>query len=128
MPVEAILADNWQGDGTAPSSALERSAAGLEPYSPLSAREWEIACHVARGDRNREIARALVLTERTVGSHLERVFARLHIKNRAQLAAWVAQRTATAVPGDTAEAAALAEQSVSARSRQRSRQLRVLGQ
>jgi non-specific serine/threonine protein kinase len=126
ISAEAILADTWQNQGSAASSGIERSAPVLEPYAPLSAREWEIARHVARGSRNREIAKALVLTERTVGSHLERIYARLHIRNRAQLAAWVAERAATAVVREIAEGP-LAEQSVAAQSRQRSRQLRVLG-
>jgi non-specific serine/threonine protein kinase len=126
MPVEAVLADTRHDELRGASSSVERSALVREPHEPLSAREWEIARHVARGSRNREIARALVLTERTVGSHLERIYARLNIRNRAQLAAWVAERAATSMASQSAERP-LAEQSVSARSGRRSRQLRILG-
>ena len=47
---------------------------------------------VARGARNREIAEHLVLAQRTIESHLERIYERLEISNRAQLT-WVTQRS-----------------------------------
>jgi non-specific serine/threonine protein kinase len=125
MPVETILTD---ARSHAPNSlSLERSEAVQVPYSPLSAREWEIARYVARGARNREIADALVLTERTVGSHLERIFGRLGIRNRAQLAAWVAERTSAAGHDEIAEAALMVEPAPP-QSGQSSRQLRVIGE
>jgi DNA-binding CsgD family transcriptional regulator len=62
------------------------------PFAPLSPREWEIATLVAQGARNREIAERLVLAQRTIESHLERIYDRLEISNRAQLATWVTQR------------------------------------
>ncbi len=109
MPVEAILADARNHVASDISPKVDRSAAVQVPYAPLSAREWEIARHVARGARNREIADALVLTERTVGSHLERIFGRLDIRNRAQLAAWVAERISAAEPDEAAKAALIVE-------------------
>jgi non-specific serine/threonine protein kinase len=57
----------------------------------LSAREVEVARLVARGLTNREIAEALVLQPSTVGNHLQRIYARLGLAGRAQLAAWVAE-------------------------------------
>jgi DNA-binding CsgD family transcriptional regulator len=64
------------------------------PFAPLSAREWEVAKLVAHGAKNREIAERLVLAQRTINSHLERIYRRLEISNRAQLASWVTRRTA----------------------------------
>ncbi|HEY1297149.1 MAG TPA: LuxR C-terminal-related transcriptional regulator [Chloroflexota bacterium] len=121
-PVETILVDARSHGPSDESIRLGGSASVQVPYSPLSAREWEIARHVARGARNREIADALVLTERTVGSHLERIYGRLEIRNRAQLAAWVAERL-SAPTGN----APIVDPAPS-RSGQSSRQLRVIGE
>jgi ATP/maltotriose-dependent transcriptional regulator MalT len=66
---------------------LGRRAAGSET---LTARELEIAELAANGKTNRQIAEALVISERTVGTHLSRIYAKLGVSSRAALAA---QRT-----------------------------------
>jgi len=43
---------------------------------------------VAQGLSNRQIAEALVLSERTAESHVERIRDRLGFRSRAQVAAW----------------------------------------
>jgi DNA-binding CsgD family transcriptional regulator len=53
----------------------------------LSAREREIAELVAAGRRNAEIAEALFLSVRTVEGHLQRIYRKLGIRSRTQLAA-----------------------------------------
>jgi DNA-binding CsgD family transcriptional regulator len=63
---------------------LGRRAAGS---GTLTARELEIAGLVAGGATNRQIAEALVISERTVGTHLSRIYAKLGISSRAALAA-----------------------------------------
>lgn len=52
---------------------------------PLSAREREIAELAAHGVSNREIAERLVLSRRTVESHLYRIFAKLDVTDREAL-------------------------------------------
>jgi DNA-binding CsgD family transcriptional regulator len=70
--------------------ALARSAELLEKEpGGLSAREREVAQLVARGLSNRDIADTLVLTERTVESHLTHIFGKLELRSRSQLTAWV---------------------------------------
>ncbi len=54
----------------------------------LSPREREIAVHVASGQSNREIATALVLSERTVETHIQNILLKLEFHSRAQIAAW----------------------------------------
>ena len=54
---------------------------------PLSRREREIATLVARGLTSREVAQSLVIGVRTVESHLARIFDKLGIHSRAELAA-----------------------------------------
>jgi DNA-binding CsgD family transcriptional regulator len=58
------------------------------PPSGLTARERDVARLVAKGLTNREIAEALVLTERTTESHLTHIFGKLGLHSRTQLAAW----------------------------------------
>jgi DNA-binding NarL/FixJ family response regulator len=57
--------------------------------SPLTPRELEIARLVAGGLSNPEIADRLVLSVRTVTSHLEHVYGRLGIGTRTALARWI---------------------------------------
>jgi DNA-binding NarL/FixJ family response regulator len=48
-----------------------------------------VARLIAQGLTNKEIGRALVITEKTVGTHVEDIFNRLGFQSRAQVAAWV---------------------------------------
>ena len=54
----------------------------------LTARQTEVAALVAQGLSNRQIADALVISERTAESHVERIRDRLGFRSRAQVAAW----------------------------------------
>jgi len=54
----------------------------------LTPRESEVLSLVAAGATNREIAAALDVTENTVSFHVKNIFAKLHLKNRAQAAAY----------------------------------------
>ena len=62
---------------------------------PLTEREWEIADLVGAGLSNREVAGKLYLSVRTVDGHLYRIFAKLGIDDRDQLARLVRYRPAT---------------------------------
>jgi ATP/maltotriose-dependent transcriptional regulator MalT len=70
-----------------PRRARSSAPAGLEA---LSAREREVARLVADGKRNRDVAAALFLSEKTVESHLARIYDKLGVRSRAALAALVA--------------------------------------
>jgi DNA-binding CsgD family transcriptional regulator len=52
----------------------------------LTPAERRVAALVAEGRTNREVAAALFLTERTVASHLSRVYAKLGVRSRTELA------------------------------------------
>jgi DNA-binding CsgD family transcriptional regulator len=58
----------------------------------LSRRETEVARLAARGARNAEIAASLFLSPKTVEQHLSRVFAKLGVRNRAELGAKYAEQ------------------------------------
>lgn len=51
----------------------------------LSAREQDVAKAVAAGKSNKEVARELDITERTVKAHLSAVFEKLHVRDRLHL-------------------------------------------
>jgi DNA-binding NarL/FixJ family response regulator len=53
----------------------------------LTAREAEVLLWLGRGKSNRDIADILVLSPRTVNKHLEGIFAKLGVENRASAAA-----------------------------------------
>jgi DNA-binding NarL/FixJ family response regulator len=67
-----------------------RRARGEHGLDSLTSREREIANLVADGLTNREIADRLFLSEKTIETHLSRVFGKLGVRSRAEVAASVA--------------------------------------
>jgi len=62
-------------------------AAGDGPRAAaLTAREREVLIEIGRGRSNREIARALALSEKTVKAHVSAVLAKLGVPDRTQAA------------------------------------------
>ncbi|GCE29780.1 hypothetical protein KDA_52640 [Dictyobacter alpinus] len=63
---------------------------GTRPHLPagLSLREADVLRLVAHGKSNREIAEALVISERTVANHLANIFNKTGVENRAAAAAF----------------------------------------
>jgi predicted ATPase/DNA-binding CsgD family transcriptional regulator len=66
--------------------------------SPLSRREVDVAGLVARGMTDREIARELVISQRTAESHVQHILTKLGFRSRSQIAAWVAAGPGRAEP------------------------------
>ncbi len=56
---------------------------------PLTAREREVAGLVARSLSNREVAARLVLSERTVETHVRNVLSKLGLTRRTEIVRWV---------------------------------------
>jgi len=57
-----------------------------EVLEGLTKREREVALEAAKGNSNKEIARALSISERTVKAHLTSVFDTLKVRDRLHLA------------------------------------------
>jgi DNA-binding NarL/FixJ family response regulator len=57
----------------------------MEPlFAPLSAREIEILDYIARGNSNKEIARALKISDQTVKNHITSILRKLAVNDRTQ--------------------------------------------
>lgn len=57
-------------------------------FARLSSRECEVLQHVAAGDSNKMIARALDLSPHTVKRHVANILDKLDLRSRGQAAAW----------------------------------------
>ena len=62
------------------------AASSLGRLAELTLREREIAALIGNGDSNKQIARQLAITERTVKAHLTGIFRKLGIADRLGLA------------------------------------------
>jgi DNA-binding NarL/FixJ family response regulator len=107
--VRLLLATTYQalGDGDAAALELDEAEAVFDrlgatldrgrmpalrgrPVLPdgLTQREAEVLALVAAGRTNREIAAALVLSQKTVARHLSNIFAKIDVTSRTQAAAY----------------------------------------
>lgn len=68
------------------SLAAGRASPPGPTLDQLSQRERQVAEAAARGSTNKEIARAMGITERTVKAHLSASFEKLGVRDRVQLA------------------------------------------
>ena len=94
-PLRAAL-ETFEGAGAAPWAARARDELraagesaprrGRRPLDRLTPQELQVARLVARGDSNRDVAAALFLSPRTVEYHLHKVFRKLGVHARAELA------------------------------------------
>jgi len=75
----------------APLSRFAGEGALSSEAARLTAREREVAALVARGRTNRQIAEALVLSERTVHTHVHNILGKLELTSRAQIAVWAVE-------------------------------------
>ncbi len=63
----------------------------LNPFADLTDREMEVLRLIAGGKNNREIAEALVISEKTVKSHITNILTKLHLVDRTQAAVYAWQ-------------------------------------
>lgn len=77
----ALLAQDDRGSGTGRGSTLTE-------------REREVLGLIADGRSNREIARALVLSEKTVKTHVSNILMKLDLSDRTQAALWAVRHGA----------------------------------
>ncbi|UMP03689.1 AAA family ATPase [Amycolatopsis sp. EV170708-02-1] len=73
------------------SALLDRIRAERRAADPLTGREREIVALLADALSNRRIAEKLVLSERTVESHVRSILAKLGLANRTEVVAWASR-------------------------------------
>ena len=85
---QVVKGEYWIGRDSVADlvDALRRSSKAEDPASTLSQRERDIVSAVLKGASNKDIAWQLGLGEQTVKNHLRRIFAKLHVANRVELA------------------------------------------
>ena len=79
-------------DPTGPGGRAPDPRPAVDGSSPLTPREQEVAELVARGQTNRQIAEALVISERTASTHVTNILNKLGFSSRTQVAAWVGEQ------------------------------------
>jgi DNA-binding CsgD family transcriptional regulator len=88
VALERLGAARWEEQA---ASGLARSGKVLrrEPAQrdELTPAELEVASLISEGKRNKEIAAALWMSEKTVEAHLSRIYRKVGVRNRAELAA-----------------------------------------
>jgi NarL family two-component system response regulator LiaR len=103
-PLELIEAihDVYRGQSSLhPTIALKvirelRQPPDLPPTEePLTEREVEVLGLVAKGLSNEEIADRLVISERTVSTHVSNILSKLHLANRTQAALYAVREGIT---------------------------------
>lgn len=89
-----------------PGASPDASPGGLTGAAPggadaaegLTPREAEVLAHIAAGESNAEIAAALFVSEATVKTHINHIFSKTGLRDRAQLVGY-AFRHGLAFPG-----------------------------
>ncbi len=92
--IRAVHAGGSHLEGRVATTVLAQIRGGRQEggAAPLSARERQVLRLVAEGRSNKEIARALTITERTAKFHVTSLLNKLGADNRAQAAAMAVQR------------------------------------
>jgi len=80
-----FVLDAFSGDGVA-------AAPADDDLDALTPREREVLRLIARGYTYREAAQELVLSERTIETHVSSVLRKLQLSNRRELARWATSR------------------------------------
>ncbi|HEU4367438.1 MAG TPA: LuxR C-terminal-related transcriptional regulator [Methylomirabilota bacterium] len=89
-PVELMI-DYALGRVAVPCPPSSSSGPDAETgIGPLTRREWEVARLITQGLSNREVGKALAISERTVDAHVQHILNKLGFGSRTQVAAWVA--------------------------------------
>jgi len=68
------------------TQASERRLAAAQRLATLTDREREVAAAIGAGASNAEVAAALFMSEATVKAHVSRLFTKLDVTNRVQIA------------------------------------------
>lgn len=95
--VDAVLAGEQWVDNEAMKQVMSALAETVTPGKivELTPRETDVVRHVAQGRRNKEIARALGISEGTVKMHLHNLYEKFSVSSRTELAILARERSLT---------------------------------
>ncbi|MFE0646712.1 response regulator transcription factor [Streptomyces sp. NPDC058877] len=82
--MDDLLGAEERAESVRPHDA--RTGTGVELAGRLSAHEWRVSRMMLEGLTNREIAERLTVSPRAVEQHITRIYRKLSISRRAQLA------------------------------------------
>jgi DNA-binding NarL/FixJ family response regulator len=87
-----------------PEQPAPAQPAPAQPVDPdaLTARERDVLGQIALGLNNREIAAKMMISEKTVKTHVSNILAKLRLDDRTQAAIYAIKHGITADPGGTA--------------------------
>ena len=91
--VTALIRDESPARTATPDLSATTDDADLSRLSP---REVDVCRLLARGRTNRQIARSLSITEKTVGSHVDHIMTKLGLRSRTLIALWAVEHGLTA--------------------------------
>jgi DNA-binding CsgD family transcriptional regulator len=85
---EELAADPWAARTRAEIRASGATLRRRQPHEgeELTPQELQVALHAAEGKTNKEAALALFLSPKTIDFHLRRVYRKLNVRSRAELA------------------------------------------
>lgn len=89
---EAVLIPRTLGPRLLNDYLEQIKAGGIPSYEQLSPREREVVRLIARGRTNKEIAKRLSISVRTVERHRSSIMNKLGLQNRAELVAYAVQQ------------------------------------
>jgi DNA-binding NarL/FixJ family response regulator len=90
---EALLHPTLVGRVMAEFGRLStQRAADNAVFAELTEREREVLTEIGRGKRNKEIADALFISEKTVKNHISNIFSKLEVNTRAEAALLAARQ------------------------------------
>ena len=86
--IRAAVAGEVRLDPAAAKALTSSLRAPRKESAALTPREREVVVGIARGNTNRQIAKALAVSERTARTHVSNILAKLGLTSRTQVAMW----------------------------------------
>ncbi len=101
-PQELLKAirDVARGEASLHPAIARRVIRELHTVEPLTERETQVLSLVAQGLSNQEIAGKLIISERTVRTHVSNILGKLHLANRTQAARYALREGLAKLDGE----------------------------